>query len=45
MSKPSDIITFDPAELPVDATPEEIEAGASKTYEIPIVFDQSNFFG
>jgi|TARA_R110001592_G_scaffold76186_4_gene230119 hypothetical protein len=31
--------------LQVTATPEEIEAGASKVYEIPIVFDQSNFFG
>jgi len=36
---------FEQKPLVVDATPEEIEAGASKTYEIPIVFDQSNFFG
>ena len=27
------------------ATPEEIEAGAPKTYEVPVTFDQSNFFG
>lgn len=31
--------------LIVKATPEEIEAGAPEEYEIPITFDQSNFFG
>lgn len=31
--------------LTVEATPEEIEAGAPKTYEVPVTFDQSNFFG
>ena len=30
--------------MKVEATPEEIEAGAPKTYDVPIVFDQSNFF-
>ena len=30
--------------LKVQATEEEIEAGAPKEYEMPIVFDQSNFF-
>jgi hypothetical protein len=29
----------------VQATPEDIEAGAPEEYEIPITFDQSNFFG
>lgn len=31
--------------LVVDATAEEIEKGVPETYEIPITFDQSNFFG
>ena len=31
--------------LKVRATPDEIEAGAQEEYEIPITFDQSNFFG
>lgn len=31
--------------LTVEATPEEIEAGAPTTYEVPVTFDQSNFFG
>jgi len=31
--------------LTVEATPEELQAGAPKTYEVPITFDQSNFFG
>lgn len=30
--------------LIANATPEEIEKGVPKTYEIPITFDQSNFF-
>ena len=30
--------------ITVDATEEEIEAGAAKTYDVPIQFDQSNFF-
>jgi hypothetical protein len=29
----------------VDATPEEIQQGVPETYEVPISFDQSNFFG
>jgi hypothetical protein len=29
----------------VRSTPEDIEAGAPEEYEIPITFDQSNFFG
>jgi hypothetical protein len=29
----------------VESTPEEIKAGAPATYDVPIVFDQSNFFG
>lgn len=28
----------------VDATPEEIERGVPATYEIPVIFDPSNFF-
>ena len=31
--------------LTVEATAEEREAGAAPTYEVPITFDQSNFFG
>lgn len=31
--------------LTVNATPEEIAAGAPEEYTIPITFDQSNFFG
>lgn len=31
--------------LKVKATSEEIEAGAQEEYEVPITFDQSNFFG
>ena len=31
--------------LIVDATPEEIEAGVPETYEVPVTFDQSSFFG
>ena len=30
--------------LVVKATAEEIEAGAPETFEVPITFDQSNFF-
>ena len=30
--------------LIVDATPEELEAGVPATYEVPVTFDQSNFF-
>jgi predicted glutamine amidotransferase len=30
--------------MTVDATPEEIEQGVPETYEVPIVFDPSNFF-
>jgi len=30
--------------LVLDATPEEIEKGVPETYEIPVTFDQSNFF-
>jgi hypothetical protein len=31
--------------LTAEATPEEIEKGVPETYEVPITFDQSNFFG
>jgi hypothetical protein len=31
--------------LIAQATPEEIEQGVPETYEVPITFDQSNFFG
>lgn len=31
--------------MDIEATQEEIEAGAPKTYQLPITFDQSNFFG
>lgn len=31
--------------MPVRSTPDEIAEGAPETYEIPITFDQSNFFG
>ena len=31
--------------LTAEATPEEIEQGVPETYEVPITFDQSNFFG
>ena len=31
--------------LKIQATEEEIQAGAPAEYEMPIVFDQSNFFG
>jgi hypothetical protein len=31
--------------LVAEATPEEIEQGVPATYEVPITFDQSNFFG
>tara|TARA_Y200000002_G_scaffold52989_1_gene38511 strand:- start:1435 stop:2358 length:924 start_codon:yes stop_codon:yes gene_type:complete len=31
--------------ITVNATEEEIKNGAPKTFEMPIVFDQSNFFG
>ena len=30
--------------MKVRATPEEVAAGAPEEYEIPITFDQSNFF-
>ena len=36
---------FSTKPLTVEATEEEIKAGAPKTFEVPIVFDQSNFFG
>lgn len=31
--------------LIAEATPEEIEQGVPATYEVPVTFDQSNFFG
>jgi hypothetical protein len=37
-----DKFTQKPVKL--EATAEEMEQGAPKTYEMPIVFDQSNFF-
>jgi hypothetical protein len=36
---------FQQPPITVEATKEEIEAGAPKTFEIPVTFDQSNFFG
>ena len=36
---------FTQAPLDVTATEEELASGAPKTYQIPIQFDQSNFFG
>ena len=36
---------FNHEPLTMKATDEEKEAGAPETYEIPITFDQSNFFG
>ena len=30
--------------LVVDATPEELEKGVPETYEVPVTFDQANFF-
>lgn len=29
----------------LDATPEEIEKGVPESYEVPVTFDQANFFG
>ena len=31
--------------MDIEATEEEIKAGAPETYQLPITFDQSNFFG
>lgn len=36
---------FTQAPVDVEATEEEIAAGAPKVYSIPVTFDQSNFFG
>ena len=36
---------FNQQPLEVEATEEEIKAGADSTYQIPITFDQGNFFG
>ncbi len=36
---------FTQAPLKIEATEEELAAGAPTTYEMPIQFDQSNFFG
>jgi len=36
---------FQQRPIKIEATPEELEAGAPQTYELPITFDQSNFFG
>ena len=35
---------FDVPPMEVTATPEQIEAGAPEKFEVPITFDQSNFF-
>lgn len=35
---------FEMEPLKVKSTPEDIEAGAPETWEVPITFDQSNFF-
>jgi hypothetical protein len=31
--------------ITIESTEEELEAGAPKTWEMPITFDQANFFG
>jgi len=31
--------------LTVQATEEEMEQGVPETFEVPVTFDQSNFFG
>lgn len=31
--------------LKINSTPEEIEQGVPESYEVPVTFDQSNFFG
>ena len=36
--------SFSVKPMDVKATPEEIEQGAPETYQVPITFDQSNFF-
>src|SRR6056297_1587486 len=36
---------FEIKPLTVDATEEEIAAGVPETYQVPITFDQTNFFG
>jgi len=36
---------FQQPPITVEATKEEIDAGAPKTFDIPVTFDQSNFFG
>ena len=38
-------IKFTIQPLVASATPEEIEQGVPATYEVPVTFDQSNFFG
>jgi hypothetical protein len=37
-------IKFTIQPLTATATPEEIEQGVPATYEVPVTFDQSNFF-
>ena len=36
---------YDVEPFKVETTAEEQEAGAPKTFDVPITFDQSNFFG
>ena len=36
---------FETEPMVVEATDEELKQGVPKTYDIPIAFDQSNFFG
>lgn len=43
LEKMKELSTIKP--MKVKATPAEIEAGAPDEYDIPITFDQSNFFG
>ena len=38
-------IKFTIQPLKAQATLEEIEQGVPETYEVPVTFDQSNFFG
>ena len=35
---------FDVPPMEITATPEQIEAGSPETFEVPITFDQANFF-
>ncbi|MAV94511.1 MAG: hypothetical protein CMA31_02350 [Euryarchaeota archaeon] len=43
VQKEKDQFAMEP--IKVEATEEELKAGAPKTYTVPVAFDQSNFFG